>query len=164
MESKNGIRNGGLKANGSNLRSSRRKVPVWQYLLAREEKLRSIHPQWNFNETQVNEPNSWFKRKGPPICIPPSWDIVKKYAGAVDSAADGFDEDFYKYGLRLYNGDHGEAAFLAMMQQSAIGGLLIGNIDSRHMLLGRNLKCTQDCALPKELMKIVEEGKKEKVN
>jgi hypothetical protein len=87
--------------------------------------------------------------------------VVKKYAGAVDSAADGFNADFYKYGAKKYNGDHGEAAFLAMAQASKIGGLLIGNIDSRHMLRGQGVggKHFQEYPLPKELAALVQEGK-----
>ncbi len=155
-------RNCGLLANGNSLRPPlRRKDYVWQYLESREKLLRLIHPQWDFAESQTRESTSWSKRQGSPICIPPSWDVVKKYAGAVDSTAAGFDSDFYKYGERFYSGDHGEAAFLALAQQSAIGGLLIGNIDSRHMLRGSHESCkvSQEYALPTPLMKIVEDGK-----
>ena len=66
----------------------------------------------------------YWKRDLSPICIPPSWDLVQKYAGALDENADGFDKELYEKGRRNYVGDQGEAEFLDLMRNLEIGGIL----------------------------------------
>ena len=91
----------------------------------------SFHPEWD-SATDKSLDSC-------PICIPPSWDLVQKYVGALDENADGFNKDFYEKGRRYYVGDHGEAEFLDLMRNSNIGGILIGDVNSQHLLYGHEL-------------------------
>jgi hypothetical protein len=77
---------------------------------------------------EIDHCTNLLKRDATPICIPPSWDLVQKYAGAHDENADGFDKDLYLKGKTNHVGDHGEATFLDTMRHLG-GGILIGNID-----------------------------------
>ena len=101
-----------------------------RYLRQREEALRKFHPQWDFTNEEIDQCDDLLKRDSTPICIPPSWDLVQKYAGALDENADGYDKDLYERGKRSFIGDQGEAEFLDLMRNLEIGGILIGNIDS----------------------------------
>ena len=65
--------------------------------------------------------------------------MVQKYAGALDENADGFDKELYEKGRRNYVGDQGEAEFLDWMRNSNIGGILIGDVNSQHLLYGHQL-------------------------
>ncbi len=89
---------------------------------------------------EISSSADLLKRDGTPICIPPSWDLVQKHAGPDDERADGFDENIFKKEFRLFTGDRSEAQFVEVMRNLRIGGILIGNIDSKE-LMNTNL-CT----------------------
>ncbi len=114
-----------------------------QYLNSREEALSLYHPQWDLTNEEISSSSDLLKRDGTPICIPPSWDLIQKYAGPDDERADGFDENIFKKELRLFNGDRSEAEFLDVMRHSEIGGILVGDIDSKE-LLNLNLGVNED--------------------
>ena len=113
-----------------------------RYLQQREEALRKFHPQWDFTNEEIENSNDLLKRDLTPICIPPSWDLVQKYAGALDENADGFHKDFYEKGKSLYIGDQGEADFLDIMRNLTIGGILIGDVSYLNLLHGHKISET----------------------
>jgi hypothetical protein len=77
------------------------------------------------------------------ICIPPSWDLVQKYSGSHDENADGFDKELYDKGKLNYAGDLGEAEFHRLMRRQELGGILIGDISSYHLLHGKTLAANE---------------------
>jgi hypothetical protein len=109
------------------------------YLNRREETLSLYHPQWDLTNDEISSSSDLLKRDGTPVCIPPSWDLVQKYAGALDNLADGYDKDLYAKGSRYFSGDQGEAEFHHVMRNLKIGGVLIGDIKSQHLLYGSEL-------------------------
>jgi hypothetical protein len=72
--------------------------------------------------------------------------LVRKYAGPDDERADGFDGNIFKKELRLFTGDRSEAEFLDVMRNLEIGGILIGDINSRD-LQDANFSDDDDCLL-----------------
>jgi hypothetical protein len=124
--------------------------------------LRKFHPQWDFTNDEIDQCDDLLKRDTTPICIPPSWDLVQKYAGALDKNADGYDKDLYERGKRWFIGDQGEAEFLDLMRNLEIGGILIGNIDTKHLLYGallpNNKKEYYMVPTPNDIMEPLKEG------
>jgi hypothetical protein len=105
-----------------------------QYLNCREEALSLYHPQWDLTNEEISSSSDLLKRDGTPICIPPSWDLVGRYVGPDDERADGFDENIFNNNIkRLFTGDRSEAKFLDVMRNLEIGGILIGDIDSKEL-------------------------------
>jgi hypothetical protein len=141
---------------------------AWEYLRRRENILRQFHPQWMYTDADIDNSNDVLKRQKTPICIPPSWDLVKKYTGPMvdkqtTTTPDGYDELIFKYDEGEINGDRGEERFLLAAQSQHVGGIMIGNIDSSHLLFGKHLpedeKITHGFIMPRSLSKIVDDGK-----
>jgi hypothetical protein len=103
------------------------------YLNRREVTLSLHHPRWDLTNEEIDSSSDLLKRDGTPICIPPSWDLVRKYAGPDDERADGFDGNIFKKELRLFTGERSEAEFLDAMRNLQIGGILIGDINSKDL-------------------------------
>lgn len=68
----------------------------------------------------------------------------------------------FKLEKRKHTGDHGESAFLSVMQRLLMGGILIGNIDCQQMLStqGKSLadedKIDKSYIMPRQLANAVE--------
>jgi hypothetical protein len=113
---------------------------VEQYLIRRANDLLKFHPQFFASIEQIKESQELLRQDLSPICIPPSWDLVQKYAGALNENAAGYDKELYAIGRRHYIGDQGEAEFLDAIRNLPIGGILIGDVNSQHLLHVERLK------------------------
>jgi hypothetical protein len=127
-----------------------------QYLRRRKSILQAVHPQWDYTAAEIDASTDILKRTMEPVCIPPTWDCIKAYVGALNKTADGYDREFHLYGQLKNIGEMGEAVFLAAMRKSNLGGLLIGNIDSWQMLDGHY--STGEHKIPAALGDIVHTG------
>jgi hypothetical protein len=92
------------------------------------------HPQWNFSIAGIRQSKDLLKRDEKPICIPPSWDVIQKYAGPQAAEADGFDNSVFNRLQTLFTGDQSEAEFLNTLQSLDIAGVLFGDISSADVL------------------------------
>lgn len=114
------------------------------YCRQRVSDLYNFHPQWSYTTDEIVKCEALLKRDLTPICIPPSLDLIQKYAGPHDSSADGYigpDEEgpngvILKAGVtkqQTITGDRSEQEFFNIMRNMEIGGILIGNIDSKDL-------------------------------
>jgi hypothetical protein len=95
-----------------------------------ERMLHKFHPQWDFTNDEIKASTDLLKRDCTPICFPPSWDLVQRYAGATAKEADGFNEKVFSKRRFLFSGDQSNAKFLKAIQRSKLGGVLVGDISS----------------------------------
>ncbi len=120
-----------------------------QYLKSREEALSEYHPQWDLTNEEISSSSDLLKRDGTPICIPPSWDLVQKYAGPSDERADGTSPRTLKL-CNLFSGDRVEAEFLDIFRNLEIGGILVGDVKSEHFLNVEKYVDSEFLPMPKE--------------
>jgi hypothetical protein len=64
------------------------------------------------------------------ICIPPSWDLVRRTYIGPNPCAAGFAAEIYATRYNCIPGEDAKAEFPVIFQQTGIGGILIGDINN----------------------------------
>ncbi len=99
---------------------------MWfEYFKSCEDRLKRIHPQWDYTISEIRESAEPLKRDGGAVCIPPSWD----YFQTLDNPKN----------KQNVAGDKGKIEFLESMQSLRFGGILFGSIRSYRELPSKEL-------------------------
>jgi hypothetical protein len=130
------------------------------YLRRREEILSLHHPQWDLTNEEISSSSDLLKRDGTPICIPPSWDLIQKYAGPINEGADGTGPKTPKLSNR-FSGERVEAEFLAIFRNLKIGGVLVGGVNSEHFLNTEKFVENHFFPMPKEARDVFKQEMRE---
>lgn len=129
-----------------------------KYLGRRGRTLSTLIPQWYFTNEEIEKSKDVLKRDCTSICIPPSWDVVGRFAGSEESEG-GSTRVNYNVGKANYTGGElGESDFLETIRGLKLGGILLGDINSQQMQRGYSDQEENDFILPDNLRHVVKTG------